>query len=71
MTHQQALNLLINIRHELGQLIDRGMEQKLVDMQSTLHREIHFDLLNFQEAWLKLSEHATEPNTTGLFPKEH
>lgn len=70
MTHQQALDILIGIRHALGQVVDKGMEQRFVDMQQSLPREIEFDLIGFQEAAARLLEHATI-NSSSIFPVEH
>lgn len=70
MTHQQALDILISIRHALGQVVDKGMEQRFVDMQQPLPREIEFDLIGFQDAASRLLEHATT-NSPTIFPMEH
>lgn len=69
MTHQEALDILIRIRHDLGQVVDSGMEQRFVDMQLTLPREIEFDLIAFEKATYTLLKHATTANT--FFPSEN
>lgn len=71
MTHQQALDKLIEIRNQLGIIIDKGMEQRFVDMQLTLPREIEFDLISLETAWEAILAHATEQPNGTIFIQEN